>query len=66
MICPRLFIQLGLKFTSDREEFHVEIYILISIMICVRVEKVGNHEIIDHLRPFSGMCLIMDLYFDWS
>ena len=36
---PRVFLQLGLKFLSDKEYFHVEIYILLSLVLfgpCVR------------------------------
>ena len=43
--CPRIFPQLGLKFSSDREYLHVEIYILLSLVIfwtCGRGEKVVN------------------------
>ena len=31
--CPRVFIQLGLKFTSDKEDFLVEIYIFLSLVL---------------------------------
>ena len=32
-ICPRVFTYLGLKFPSDKEDFFVEIYILLSLVI---------------------------------
>ena len=32
-ICPRVFLHLGLKFPSDREDFLVEIYILLSLVL---------------------------------
>ena len=44
-ICPRLFLHIGLKFTSDREYFLVEMCILWSLVIfrpCGRVAKLGN------------------------
>ena len=44
-ICTRVFIHLGLKFTSDREDFLVEMCILLSLVVfgpCGRGEKVGN------------------------
>ena len=50
--CPIVFLQLGLKFPSDREYFLVEIYIFISLVLfrpCVRVTKVGGNEVIDHM-----------------
>ena len=31
-ICPRVFLLLGLKFHSDREEFLVEMCILLSLL----------------------------------
>ena len=43
--CTRLFPQIGLEFPSDREDFHVKMYILLILMIfgpCVRREKMGN------------------------
>ena len=42
-ICSREFLQLGLEFTSDREEFFVEMYILLSLVLlgsCIRGAKV--------------------------
>ena len=33
--CPRVFLQRGLKFTSDREDLLVEIYILLSLVFFV-------------------------------
>ena len=42
---PRLFLHLGLKFTSDREYFLVKMYILLSLVLfgpCRRGVKVGN------------------------
>ena len=45
MICKILFLQLGLKFPSDREDFLVKMCILLSLIIlgpCVRGSKVGN------------------------
>ena len=42
---PRVFILLGLKFTSDREDFIVEMCILLSLVIfgpCGRGKKVGK------------------------
>ena len=44
-ICTIVFLQVGQIFISDREDFHVEIYILISLVLfgpCGRGEKVGN------------------------
>ena len=38
-IFPRVFIQLGLKFPSDREYFLVEIYILLSLVFSGPWEK---------------------------
>ena len=32
-ICKRVFIHIGLKFISDREDFLVEIYILLSLVL---------------------------------
>ena len=43
-ICPRVFLHLGLKFCSSREDFLVEMYILLSLVIsgtCGRGEKEG-------------------------
>ena len=42
---PRVFLRLGLKFPSYREDFLVEKFILLSLVIFDpyrRVEKVGN------------------------
>ena len=61
MICPRVFLHLGLDFTSDGEDFLVEMCILLSLEIfgpCRIGAKVGNNEIINDLRPFADMCLI--------
>ena len=43
--CPRVFIQIGQKFTSHREDSFVEMYILLRLVVfcpCGRGEKVGN------------------------
>ena len=42
--------------------------IFISLVIfcpCRRGKKVETNEIINHLRPFSGMWIILATYFDW-
>ena len=44
-ICPREFLHIGLSFTSDREEFLVEICILLSLVLfgpCGRGAKAVN------------------------
>ena len=44
-IFPRLFLQVGLKFPSNREKFLVKIYILLSLVFygpCRKGAKVGN------------------------
>ena len=44
---PRVFIQLGMKFTSGREDFLVEMCILKSLICfgpCRRGAKVGNKQ----------------------
>ena len=44
-VCSRVFIHIRLKFTSDREDFLAEIYIMLSLVIfgpCRRVKKVEN------------------------
>ena len=41
----RVFLQLGLKFTSIREEFHVDMYIFLSLVLFGtygRVEESGK------------------------
>ena len=43
--CPRLYVHIGMKVTSDREDFHVEMYILIILVLFRpygRGEKLGN------------------------
>ena len=64
LICPRLFIQIGLEFTFDREDFLVEMHIFLSLLLfgtCGGGEKQDTNEIIDHLGQISGMCLILAL-----
>ena len=42
--CTRVFLHLGMKFTSDREDFLVEMYILLRRVLfepCGRIAKVG-------------------------
>ena len=49
---PRVFLPLGLKFSSDRENFHVEMYIFSSLVFKVHVEegqKRETNEIINHM-----------------
>ena len=44
-ICSILFLHLGMKFTSDREDLLIEMFILISLVIlqlCERGENLGN------------------------
>ena len=44
-IFPRVFLRIGLKFPSDREDFHSEMYILLSLVLFGsygRGVKVGN------------------------
>ena len=43
--CTRVFLQIGMKNISDREDFHVEMYILLILLVfwpCGRGAKVGN------------------------
>ena len=47
-----------MKFTSDRENFHFEMYILLSLLLFGpygRGEKMGKNVIINHLIPFDGL-----------
>ena len=42
---PRVFLLIGLKFSSDREDFLVKMCIFLSMVLfgtCGREEKVGN------------------------
>ena len=51
-MCLIVFLHIGLKFASDREDFLVEMFILLSLVIfgpCGRGEKLGKNEIIDHM-----------------
>ena len=44
-ICTGVFLHLGLKLPSDREDFLVEMWILLSLVLfgpCGREAKVGN------------------------
>ena len=74
-ICTRVFIHIGLKFISDREDFLVEIYILLSLVLFgkfVRGEKVQtrlNHRSYmtifwDINRPCSLVWLVMESNYD--
>ena len=63
-----VFTQIGMKFTSDRGDFLVEMYILLSLVFWGHAEedqKWETNEIINHLRPFYGLCLILYPEFDW-
>ena len=47
MICPRVFIHIGLKFPSNREDLLVEMCIFLGLVPfgpCRRGEKVGNKQ----------------------
>ena len=55
---PIVFLHLGLKFTSDREDLLVEKFILSSLVLfgpCGKGEKWLKNEVIDNLRPFYGL-----------
>ena len=50
--CPRLFLQLALKFPSDGEDFLVEMNIFLSLIFLGYAEKESQwetNEIINHL-----------------
>ena len=61
--CPRVFIQIGLKFPSDGEDFHVNFFCRVLLEARGRGAKGGKNEIVNHLWPSSGMCLILHAYF---
>ena len=61
-ISPRIFIQLGLKLLSDREDFLVEMYILLSLVLFE--QKWETNKIIDHMI-IAGPCIILAPDFDW-
>ena len=61
-ICPRLVLQIGLDFTSNKVRFLVEMRILLSLVLfrpCRRAETVGGNEIKYHLYKVSWLCLIL-------
>ena len=50
--CPILYVYIGMKVTSDREDFHVEMYIMIILVLFKpygRGENWETNEIIYHL-----------------
>ena len=62
--CSRVFIHLGLKFTSDMEDLLVDMCILLSLVLfgpCRRGAKVKKNAIINHQIPFSVKYLIKAL-----
>ena len=58
-----VFLHIGLKFTSDREDFLVYMYISQAWCSLGHTKEEKNweiNEIIYHLWPFPGLCLISD------
>ena len=57
-ICPREFLQLKLKITSDMEDFLVEVFILLSLVLFGpygRVSRVGKLNSISSMTIFLAV-----------